>query len=190
MPFAWERIVRYLAKRILLYIPVIIMATVLVFLLIRVIPRDPALLILAGASGEGSFKQEDLANLRRELGTDRPIYVQYGTWLWGLLHGDLGTSLCYRTQIEKELGPRIPPTLELAFLAELPGRRHSPRCPLLGWHAVHHRTKVCGSLPMACGVPQPGRQHGRVRVQPARRCAQGGSGPEAQRRACLVLSAG
>jgi peptide/nickel transport system permease protein len=111
--------VRYLAKRILLYIPVIILATVLVFLLMRVIPGDPALLILAGASGEGSFKKEDLANLRRELGTDRPIYVQYGTWIWGLLHGDLGTSLFYRTQIKKELGPRLPPTLELAFLAVL-----------------------------------------------------------------------
>jgi peptide/nickel transport system permease protein len=109
--------VRYLAKRILLYIPVIILATVLVFLLMRVIPGDPALLILAGASGEGSFKQDDLVNLRRELGTDRPIYVQYGSWIWGLLHGDLGTSLFYRTQIKKELGPRIPPTLELAFLA-------------------------------------------------------------------------
>jgi peptide/nickel transport system permease protein len=109
--------VRYLTKRILLYIPVIILATVLVFLLMRVIPGDPALLILAGASGEGSFKQEDLANLRRELGTDRPIYVQYGAWIWGLLHGDMGTSLFYRTQIKKEIGPRIPPTLELAFLA-------------------------------------------------------------------------
>ena len=83
---------RYLTKRILLHIPVIILATLLVFLLMRVIPGDPALLILTGASGEGSFKKEDLANLRRELGTDRSIYVQYGAWLWGLLHGDLGTS--------------------------------------------------------------------------------------------------
>ncbi len=100
---------RYLVKRILLYIPVIILATVLVFLIMRVIPGDPAFLILAGASGEGSFKQEDLTYLRRELGTDRPISVQYGAWLWGLLHGDMGTSLFYRTQIKKELGPRIPP---------------------------------------------------------------------------------
>ena len=110
---------RYIVHRILLYVPILFLVTVLVFLLMRVIPGDPALLILAGASGEGSFKKEDLANLRRELGTDRPLYVQYGSWLWGLLHGDLGRSLFYRTQIEKEISPRLPATLELALLAVL-----------------------------------------------------------------------
>jgi peptide/nickel transport system permease protein len=109
--------VLYIAKRLLLCIPAILAVTVMVFLLMRVIPGDPALLILAGASGEGSFKKEDLENLRRELGTDRPLYIQYGTWIWDLLHGNLGTSLFYRTPIIKEIGPRIPSTLELAFLA-------------------------------------------------------------------------
>jgi len=111
--------VRYIVHRILLYVPILFLVTVLVFLLMRVIPGDPAMLILAGASGEGSFKKEDLANLRRELGTDRPLYVQYGSWVWGLLHGDLGRSLFYRTQIEKEISPRLPATLELALLAVL-----------------------------------------------------------------------
>jgi peptide/nickel transport system permease protein len=110
---------RYIVHRILLYVPILFLVTVLVFLLMRVIPGDPAMLILAGTSGEGSFKKEDLANLRRELGTDRPLYVQYGSWLWGLLHGDLGRSLFYRTQIEKEISPRLPATLELALLAVL-----------------------------------------------------------------------
>jgi len=108
--------VRYIAKRTLLCLPVMLVVTVLVFLLMRVIPGDPALLILAG-SGEGSVKQEDLDNLRRELGTDRPLHIQYGTWIWGLVRGDFGTSLFYRTPIIREIGPRIPATLELAFLA-------------------------------------------------------------------------
>jgi len=107
----------YIGKRLLLFVPTILVTTALVFLLMRVIPGDPALLILAGASGDGSFKQADLHNLRRTLGTDRPFHVQYGSWIWGLAQGDLGTSLFYRTPILKELGPRIPPTLELAFLA-------------------------------------------------------------------------
>jgi len=111
--------VSYLIQRVLLYIPIILLVTVLVFLLMRVIPGDPALLILAGTSGDGSFKKEDLLKLRAELGTDRPLHAQYGTWLWGLVHGDLGISLFYRTPIKKELGPRIPATLELAFLAVL-----------------------------------------------------------------------
>jgi peptide/nickel transport system permease protein len=110
---------RYLSKRLLLFLPTLLVVTVMVFLLMRVIPGDPALLILAGSSGDGSFKQADLQNLRRELGTDRPVYIQYGAWVWGLLRGDLGTSLFYRTPIFKELAPRIPSTLELAFLAVL-----------------------------------------------------------------------
>ena len=107
----------YISRRLLLCVPAILAVTVMVFLLMRVIPGDPALLILAGASGDGSFKQADLHNLRRTLGTDQPFHVQYGSWIWGLAQGDLGTSLFYRTPILKELGPRIPPTLELALLA-------------------------------------------------------------------------
>src|SRR5215831_6091076 len=107
----------YISRRLLLCVPAILAVTVMVFLLMRVIPGDPALLILAGASGDGSFKPADLLELRRTLGTDRPFHEQYARWIWGLAHGDLGTSLFYRTPILRELAPRIPSTLELAFLA-------------------------------------------------------------------------
>lgn len=109
---------RYLAQRLLLYIPMLLLLTLLVFVLMRVIPGDPALLILAG-SGEGSFSQQELANLRRELGTDRPLMVQYTAWIGGVLRGDFGTSLFYRTPIIQELAPRLPATFELAMLAGL-----------------------------------------------------------------------
>jgi len=110
---------RYISKRLLLFVPTILAVTVMVFLLMRVLPGDPALLILAGSSGDGSFKEADLLKLRRDLGTDRPLHIQYGAWVWGLARGDLGTSLFYRTPILRELGPRIPSTLELAFFAVL-----------------------------------------------------------------------
>ena len=110
---------RYLAQRILFYIPMILLVTLLAFVLMRVIPGDPALMILAGVTGDGSFTQEELANLRQELGTDKPIYVQYAHWIWGLVRGELGMSMFYRTPIIEELGPRIPATFELAFLAML-----------------------------------------------------------------------
>ncbi|MEE8304110.1 MAG: ABC transporter permease [Candidatus Tectomicrobia bacterium] len=110
---------RYLAQRLVLYIPMILLVTLIAFVLMRAIPGDPALMILAGITGEGSFTPEDLANLRRELGTDRPLHVQYGHWVLDLLRGELGTSMFYRTPIIEELGPRIPATLELALLAML-----------------------------------------------------------------------
>ena len=109
---------QYVVKRLLLFIPTILLVTILVFVLMRMIPGDPAFLILAGG-GEGSFTQEDLDNLRQELGTDRHILVQYGDWLWGLLHGDMGTALFYGTAVADELGPRIPLTIELAVLAAI-----------------------------------------------------------------------
>lgn len=69
-------IVRYIGQRVLLYVPMLLLLTLVVFLLMRVIPGDPALLILAGTPGDGSFTKADLANLRRELGTDRPVFVR------------------------------------------------------------------------------------------------------------------
>ena len=101
---------QYILKRALLFIPTIILVTILVFALMRMIPGDPAFLILAGG-GEGNFTQEELDNLRHELGTDRHILVQYGDWLWGLLQGDMGTALFYGTSVTSELGPRVPLTI-------------------------------------------------------------------------------
>ena len=109
---------QYILKRALLFIPTIILVTVLVFALMRMIPGDPAFLILAGG-GEGNFTQEELDNLRHELGTDRHILVQYGDWLWGLLQGDMGTALFYGTSVTSELGPRVPLTIELAVMAAI-----------------------------------------------------------------------
>jgi peptide/nickel transport system permease protein len=109
--------VRYMVSRVCLAMPILLVVTLLVFLLMRVIPGDPALVLLAGTTGEGAFSTEDLTHLRRTLGTDRPLYVQYGTWVWGLLHGDLGTSWFSRTPMTQELGPRLLATIELACMA-------------------------------------------------------------------------
>jgi peptide/nickel transport system permease protein len=109
--------VSYIGKRLLLYVPVMLMVTGMAFVLMRVVPGDPALLILAGPSGDGSYKIEDLVKLQRELGTDRPLPLQYANWVGRLVRGDLGTSLFYRTRIADEILPRLTPTLELAVLA-------------------------------------------------------------------------
>ena len=108
---------QYIARRLLLFIPTVLLVASLVFFLLRVIPGDPAVLILAGTSGEGTFTQEQLGMLQQQLGTDKPLHSEYGLWIWNLLRGDLGDSYVHPTPITEQLKDRIPVTLELALLA-------------------------------------------------------------------------
>ena len=72
-----------------------------------------------GESGDQSYTQEQLEILQKKLGSDKPIHIEYGTWLWGLLRGDLGVSTYYETPIAEDLVDKVPVTLELALLALL-----------------------------------------------------------------------
>ncbi|MFB3119914.1 MAG: ABC transporter permease, partial [Stenotrophomonas maltophilia] len=111
---------QYATHRILLFIPTILLATMLVFALFWIIPGDAAMMILTGDEGDGGrVGNDELEALRHELGLDRPIHIQYGTWVWDLLRGDLGTSLWYRDSVADELKARFPITLELAVVAML-----------------------------------------------------------------------
>ena len=109
----------YIAKRVLLFIPTLILVTLLVFVLMRIIPGDPAVVFLVGESGDQPYTQEQLEILQKKLGSDKPIHIEYGNWLWGLLRGDLGVSTYYDTPIAEDLVDKIPVTLELALLALL-----------------------------------------------------------------------
>ncbi len=109
----------YIIQRILLFIPTMFLVTVLVFAVMRLIPGDPALLLLMGESGEGKFTQEQLAALQAKLGTDRSVWVQYGDWVWDMLRGDFGISMFYNTPISDDIGDKFPITLELTVLAIL-----------------------------------------------------------------------
>jgi len=110
----------YAIRRALLFIPTLLVATVLVFTLFWIVPGDPALTILAGGEGDsGSVSPEQLQQLRQELGLDRPIYVQYASWLWSVLRGDLGTSLWYKTPVWDQLKDRFLVSMELAVMAIL-----------------------------------------------------------------------
>ena len=109
---------QYAIKRIALIIPTVLLVTIIVFTVMRLLPGDPALVILS--EGDASFTQEELEDLRRQLGTDRPIVVQYVDWIGGLVQGDLGTSIWRSGQpVTKLVGDRIFRTLELAVLAIL-----------------------------------------------------------------------
>ena len=107
----------YAVKRVLLFLPTIVLTTIVVFGLFWIVPGDVATLILVGADGEDTATIEDIEKLRQELGLNRPIHVQYGEWLWNVLRGDLGTSLWYRVPVTEELKGRFLVTFELSVMA-------------------------------------------------------------------------
>lgn len=105
---------QYAIKRIGLFIPTVLLVTVIVFVVMRLIPGDPALAILS--ADDAAYTEQELHELRVQLGTDRPIVVQYFEWMSGLLRGDFGTSFWWNGPVMDRLGERIPVTIELAIL--------------------------------------------------------------------------
>ncbi len=107
-----DRVSRYLVRRLLLTVPVLLGVTTLVFSLIHLIPGDPAQAMLGEAASV-----EDVADLRARLGLDRPLIAQYASFLGGALRGDLGRSLRTSQPVTVAIFERVPATLELAAAA-------------------------------------------------------------------------
>jgi peptide/nickel transport system permease protein len=107
----------YLAKRLLLVVPTMLGVASLVFVIMRVIPGDVALLIMGG--DQGNIDPAQLLAMRQQLGLDQPVVVQFATWLWGVLRFDFGTSLWTGQPVVDELLIRLPLSLELALLATI-----------------------------------------------------------------------
>ena len=112
---------RYALKRAAASVAVLFGITVVVFLLLRLIPGDPATAVLLTMTNPGAGSAEitmaDIEHLREELGLSDPLVVQYVSWLGEILQGNLGTSLRSRQPILGELVLRIPGTLTLAGAA-------------------------------------------------------------------------
>lgn len=105
---------RYVARRLLTTIPVVVLVTVIVFLLLHVTPGDPVVIMLGDQAAPDA-----VAALRHNLGLDLPLPVQYGVWLWRVARGDLGTSLRTHDPVSRLALARYPTTLELLVLAML-----------------------------------------------------------------------
>ena len=101
-------------RRIVLTLPVLLGVATLVFALIHLVPGDPALAMLGD-----SASPSDVADLHARLGLDQPLLTQYGHFLTGLIHGDLGTSFRYGTPVAHEIAERLGRTAELALAAML-----------------------------------------------------------------------
>jgi ABC-type dipeptide/oligopeptide/nickel transport system permease component len=105
-------VLRYLARRLALTIPVLLGVATLVFALIHLIPGDPAQAMLGETASE-----EDVQALRERLGLDQPLLQQYGGFLRGAVRGDLGRSLRTDEPVTQAILDRLPATLELAAAA-------------------------------------------------------------------------
>jgi peptide/nickel transport system permease protein len=107
-------LIKFLLKRILQFLPLLLIVTIVVFSLILIIPGDPTYSILGQESTE-----EQRAQLRTELGLDKPIYVQYGNWLMNALQGDLGRSLLTKEKVVDIVLRNAGATMQLVSLSIL-----------------------------------------------------------------------
>ena len=104
--------VTYIARRILLMIPVALLVSFVTFMLIHLIPGDPARVLL----GESATPQT-VAALDHQLGLDKPLWAQYALWLGQALHGNLGQSIQLQQPVTTAILQRLPVTAELGILA-------------------------------------------------------------------------
>src|SRR4029077_19590612 len=107
-----EGVIEFLSRRLFAALITLMLATVVVFAVVEVLPGDPALVML-GTDG----RPDTLAALRAAYGFDQPLAVRYLRWIGGLLTFDLGSSHAYGTSVAKLIGDRLQVTLPLATLA-------------------------------------------------------------------------
>lgn len=105
---------KYLVKKIAVYLLVLVGLSMLIFVIGRVVPGDPARLALGPRTPE-----EVVQNLREEMNLDKPIHEQYILWLQGVMRGDLGNSLLTRRPVMTDLKEFLPATLEVAIISAI-----------------------------------------------------------------------
>lgn len=102
---------QFLARRLLATLPVLLVVSVLVFLMLRLTPGDPAAVLAGDAAST-----EQIARIRTNLGLDRSVPEQYAIWFGHVVTGDLGQSYYYKTPVTTLIGQRLEPTLSLAAI--------------------------------------------------------------------------
>lgn len=91
------------------------MVSIIVFLALRLLPGDPIRLIVTSSEAQ-SYTEEQIAQLRHQFGLDRPLPVQYVSWVGGLFQGDMGVSIFTRTPVKDEIFRRLPITFHLGVI--------------------------------------------------------------------------
>jgi peptide/nickel transport system permease protein len=106
----------YIIRRLMHAALVVLIVSLMVFLVMRLLPGDPILMYVTSGDLQ-SISQEQVKQLKHELGMDKPLFVQYFDWLENAVQGDLGKSILNRYDVLEEIGNRLPVTLYLGLLA-------------------------------------------------------------------------
>jgi len=109
----------YVIRRILLTVPVLLGVSLAVFSMLHLLPVDPVQMMLmdatTGTAPTSEVTDEMMANMRQQLGLDKPFLVQFGEFLWGALHGDLGHSFRNNRAVSDMLAEQLPYTIRLTL---------------------------------------------------------------------------
>jgi ABC-type dipeptide/oligopeptide/nickel transport system permease component len=143
-------VLRFIARRVLLAPPVFLAVITVVFIVVRVLPGDPAQAALGDVASKAAVDA-----LRARLGLDEALPVQYGRFLGALLRGDLGTSMINGTSIKEEIAYNLPFTLQLTLAALAIGL--AVGIPTGVWTAVNHNRwpDVFGRIVSLTGLSLP-----------------------------------
>jgi peptide/nickel transport system permease protein len=105
-------VLRFIFRRILMLVPVMVGVAFIVFTMLHFTPGDPARIILGEMATE-----ESIRNLRTEMGLDDPFFIQFGRYLWKVINFDLGNSYATKSPVTREIFTALPATMKLASLA-------------------------------------------------------------------------
>lgn len=142
----------YISRRVLAMIPVAFFISLIAFGLLYLLPGDPAMAILGE---ERAGDKSAYEALRRQLGLDDPIHIQYGRWLGSLLSGDMGTSIRTQEPIVKMVARRLPVTIELGILAVLLGAAIALPVAVISAIRPGSKLDILGTLFAMSGVAMP-----------------------------------
>ena len=143
----------FVLRRLLSVVPVLLIITFATFFLMQLLPGGP----LAAYENNPEISQKDIERLRHEMGLDRPIHVQYWSWLNKFMYGDWGYSFTTKRPVLSEIWDRLPNTLDLtgislivALIIAIPGGDHLGHPAILCFRPHHHDPRL--HRPVHAGV--------------------------------------
>ena len=134
--------VAYIVRRLIHAAIVVVIVSVIIFVIIRLLPGDPIIMLINQNMG-ASFTPEQIDALRHEFGLDRPLIIQYFSWFGNALQGDFGISIINRFNVAKEITNRLPVTLMLGLTSFVIGLVVGP---ILGIISAVRRGKVVDTV--------------------------------------------